>query len=205
MNYNDQILENKLFNFLKQLMLNMGIVVCIVFGGLLILIFGFRFGVYEVLSNSQSPVFERGDMIITKPQKDYKIGDIIKFDMNIPVTHRLIAISADGNTYYCHGDNVPSVNPANGAKLVDWQEDSEYLQGLIDSGVILNNGNVRNHQEISKSQIEGKVVLHIDNVGAVFGFIKDHLILCIAIVAGVWCVCGVVENELYYKRARRLL
>ena len=79
--YNDQILENKGFNFFKQLMFNLGVLICIVLSGLLVLIYGFKFGVYEVLSDSQAPVFVKGDLVITKPQKDYEIGDIIKFDL----------------------------------------------------------------------------------------------------------------------------
>ena len=206
MNYNDQILEDKVFNFVKQLMFNIGIVICIVFGGLLILIFGFKFGVYEVLSNSQAPIFVKGDLVVTKPEKEYKIGDIIKFDFNgKPVTHRLIAISQDGSIYYCHGDNVVSVNPDNGSTIVDWQEDSKYLQGLIDDGVSLNSGNSRDYQAVTKQQIKGKVILDLDGLGSVFGFVKNHIVLCVLIISGIWCVYTVAENELEYKKLRRLL
>ena len=206
MNYNDQILEDKVFNFVKQLMFNIGIVICIVFGGLLILIFGFKFGVYEVLSNSQAPIFVKGDLVVTKPEKEYKIGDIIKFDFHgKPVTHRLIAISKDGSIYYCHGDNVVSVNPDNGSTIVDWQEDSKYLQGLIDDGVSLNSGNSRDYQAVTKQQIKGKVILDLDGLGSVFGFVKNHIVLCVLIISGIWCVYTVAENELEYKKLRRLL
>lgn len=209
MKYNDQILENKGFNFFKQLMFNLGVLICIVLSGLLVLIYGFKFGVYEVLSDSQAPVFVKGDLVITKPQSEYEIGDIIKFDLADPVTHRVIAISEDGNIYYCHGDNVPSVDPSKEAKYPypTWEEESAFLQGLIDRGVSLDNHNTQqgNYQAVRKNQVKGKVVLHVDGVGEFLGFVKEHMLLCVTLVVGVWCVCNVLGNELYYKRARRLM
>lgn len=209
MNYNDQILENKWFNFFKQLMFNLGVLICIVLSGLLVLMYGFKYGVYEVLSDSQAPVFVKGDLVITKPQKDYEIGDIIKFDLADPVTHRVIAISKDGNIYYCHGDNVPSVDPSKEAQYPypTWEEESAFLQGLIDRGVSLDNHNTLqgNYQAVTRNQVKGKVILHVDRVGGFLGFVKEHILLCVTLIVGVWCACNVLGNELYYKRARRLM
>ena len=204
MNYTDQILENRWFNFFKQLMFNLGVLICVVLCGLLVLIYGFKFGVYEVLSNSQAPIFVKGDLIVTKPESEYKVGDILKFTTTMHVTHRLIAIGKDG-TYYCHGDNVQSVNPDNGSKIVSWQEDSEYLQGLIDSDVALTINNARDYQAISKNQVQGKVVFQLDGVGAFFGFVKEHIVLCILLIVGIKYSCSVIEQELSYKKARRLM
>ncbi len=46
MNYNDQILENKSFNFFKQLMYNLALSICIMLVGVLILVYGFKFALY---------------------------------------------------------------------------------------------------------------------------------------------------------------
>ena len=58
MHYNDQILENKPFNFFKQLMYNIALAICIMLVGVLILVYGFKFRLYEVLSDSQYPYFK---------------------------------------------------------------------------------------------------------------------------------------------------
>ena len=82
MNYSDEILENKSFNFFKQLMYNIVVAICIILAVCLILVYGFKFRPYEVLSNSQAPYFTVGDMVIVKGQDSYEVGDIIKFDHN---------------------------------------------------------------------------------------------------------------------------
>ena len=79
MNYNDQILENKTFNFFKQLMYNIALALCIMLVGVLIMVYGFKIRLYEVLSDSQYPVFKKGDMVVVVPQKEYKVGDIISY------------------------------------------------------------------------------------------------------------------------------
>jgi len=207
MNYNDQILENKPFNFFKQLMYNIAVAICIMLVGVLIMVYGFKFRLYEVLSDSQAPYFVKGDMVVVKAQKEYKVGDIIKFNQEgLPVTHRLIAIMDD--TYYiCHGDNVQSANPANGTDTAPWIEDAEYVQGLIDSNVTLENlkRSTQNIQITTLKQIEGTVVSHIDNYGTYFKFIKSHYMLLIALIAGIWCISNTVQNEIDIKKNRRLI
>ena len=208
MNYNDQILENKPFNFFKQLMYNIAVAICIMLVGVLILVYGFKFRLYEVLSDSQAPEFVKGDMVIVKAQSEYKVGDIVKFDTSIPVTHRLIAVIEENGTkhYVCHGDNVQSVNPANGADTALWTEDAAYIKELMDEGKTL--AEIRtltqNVQITTIDQIEGTVIAHVDNYGTYFNFIQGHWGLLIALVAGVWCVSSVVQNELDIKRVRRL-
>jgi signal peptidase I len=213
MNYNDQILENKEFNFFKQLMFNLAVALCIILGSVLVLVYGFKFGLYNVWSDSQAPSFVENDLIVTKPEKTYKIGDILKFEMDQPVTHRLIAIMETGTEvyYFCHGDNNQSVIPANGSKIVSWEEDSEYLQGLIDNGTSLSKlqndvllTNTGSYQIIKPVQVQGRVIAHVDDWGGYLEFMKKHFMLFVAIVAGVWCLCSVVENEFYIRKAKRL-
>jgi len=213
MNYNDEILENKAFNFFKQLMYNIALGICIMLVGVLILVWGFDIGLYEVLSDSQYPEFKTGDMVVVKAQDKYVVGDIVKFDTKLSVTHRLIAIYVDETTntthFICHGDNVQSVNPANGSQTAPWKEEAAYIQSLIDAGLtieeIADTDNTRNIQIIKPSQVEGKVVAHIDNYGTYFRFIQNHWGLIIALVAGIWCISSTVQNEIDMKRSRRLM
>lgn len=208
MNYNDQILENKAFNFFKQLMYNIALAICIMLVGVLIMVYGFKIRLYEVLSDSQAPYFVKGDMVVVKPQKEYKVGDIVKFDTSISVTHRLIAIVEDGGTdyYICHGDNVQSVDKTKGTDTANWKDDSAYIQAMIDEGKNLDyiKANTQNVQIVTLNQIEGTVITHIDNYGTYFQFIKDHSMLLIALVAGIWCISSTVQNEIDIKRCRRL-
>lgn len=48
--------------------------------------------ILQVLSNSMSPEFYKGDIIVIKKQEDYKIGEIITFKTKSDdyVTHRII-------------------------------------------------------------------------------------------------------------------
>lgn len=212
MNYNDQILENKAFNFFKQLMYNIALSICIMLVGVLIMVYGFKFRLYEVLSDSQYPVFKTGDMVIVKAQDKYEVGDIIKFNKEIGVTHRLIGIKTENNVdyYICHGDNVQSANPANGSETAKWEDDAEYVESIIDQYTIeelktVSNRLIQNVQIVNKSHIEGTVVAHIDNYGTYVKFIKDHYMLVIALVAGIWCVSSTVQNEIDIKKSRRLI
>jgi len=209
MNYKDDILENKAFRFFKQLMYNIALAICIMLVGVLILVYGFKFRLYEVLSDSQAPIFREHDLVIVKAQKEYKVGDIVKFDTSIPVTHRIIGIYGEGNElrFICHGDNVPSANPDNGAKNAKWEDDAAYVQSMINEGKDLTYiaDNTQNEQIIKLSQVEGKVVAHLDNYGAKIKFVKEHYMLFIALVAGIWCISGVTQNEIDMKRCRRLV
>ena len=209
MNYNDQILENKPFNFFKQLMYNIALSACIMLIGVLIMVYGFKFRLYEVLSDSQMPYFGKDDMVVVKAQKEYKVGDIIKFDTTIPVTHRLIAIKTENNVdyYICHGDNVQSANPNNGAENAPWREDAQYIQSLIDDNKTLSEikSSSQNIQVVTLNQIEGEVVSHLNNYGTYFQFIKTHYMLIIALVAGIWCISSTVQNEIDMRKSRRLM
>lgn len=210
MNYNDQILENKPFNFFKQLMYNIALSICIMLVGVLIMVYGFKFRLYEIKSDSQKPEFVTGDMVVVKAQDSYEVGDIVKFDQNgLPVTHRLIAIFNEGGKdyYICHGDNVQN---ADGSYTEEsgWVDDKDYVYGLWEDGMTVSQ--IKNKcgatiQVVALSQIEGTVVAHIDNYGSYFQFIKSHYMLLIALVAGIWCISSTVQNEIDMKKCRRLL
>ena len=209
MYYSDEILENKSFNFFKQLMYNIVVAICIILAVCLILVYGFKFRPYEVLSNSQAPYFTVGDMVIVKGQDSYEVGDIIKFDHNgVPTTHRLIAIKEyQGTTYYiCHGDNVQNTD---GSYDHDYQWEIDRLADMTYEEIL--NGTdendtklVINVQIVTEADIEGKVVASLNNWGSYFSFINAHKLLIIAIIVSVWCVSATVQNELDIRRTRRL-
>ena len=213
MNYNDQILENKTFNFFKQLMYNIALSICIILVGVLVMVYVFKFNLYEVKSPSQAPYFTTGDMVIVKAQDKYVVGDIIKFDetenKNLPTTHRLVGKITEGDkTYYiCHGDAVGNLN---GKKLTksDWKDDAEYIKSLQEQGMTFSQIRAECGNQIQTptfDQIEGKVVGSMKNYGTYIQFIKDHYMLFVALVAGIWCISSVIQNEIEMKKTRRLV
>jgi len=216
MNYNDQILENKAFNFFKQLVYNIAVAICIMLLGVLILVYGFKFKLYNVMSDSQAPVYFAGDMVVVKAQNEYNVGDILKFDKtetaDLPTTHRLIYILEDkdsGTKYYvCHGDAVQNVDRSD--TDYGWEDDSAYVKQLVEENKLTktdleNSDKAANIQIVTESQIEGKVVAHASNYGTYITFIKEHYMLFIALIAGIWCISSVIQNEIDVKRSLRLL
>ncbi len=202
MNYSDSILENKAVNFFKQLLYYIMIAVCLLLLVAVILVFVFNFRPYRVLSDSQYPSFKTGDMVVVKKQNEYKVGDILKFDMSsTPTTHRLVLIVKDdaGVTHYiCHGDNVPN----NDGKLVPYSEIIENIKGTKYEDV--KNLNIQ-FQDVKAQNIEGKVVAVFNNYGTYFQFISDHKILLIVIVLGLWCFSYSLQVEQEIGKARRLM
>lgn len=211
MNYSDQILENKAFNLFKQLMYNLAVSICIMLLGVLVLVYGFKFKLYNVESDSQAPYFYQWDMVVVKAQQKYEVGEILKFDHDgLPAAHRLIYISKpadDGKVYYVfHGD---AVNDLDGSEVdYKWEDDYEYVKNKVEVDGVkvyeLDDKDVT-IQCHTIEDIEGKVVGHVSNYGGYFTFIKEHYMLFIALVAGIWCISSVVQNELEMKRSLRLL
>ena len=208
MNYNDQILENKAFNFFKQLMYNIALAICIMLVGVVVMVYVFKFNLYKVESDSQAPYFYETDLIVVKAQDSYSAGDIIKFEYhNKPVTHRLIAVIEEGGKkyYFCHGDNVQNLD--NSRADGKWHDDAAYIKNLKDQNKtvteIAEDGGLL-LQVVTENQIEGKVVTSLKNYGAYIEFIKGHYMLFISLVAGVWCICSVIQNELDIRKTRRL-
>ena len=212
MNYNDTILENKAFNFFKQLMYNFALAICIMLVGVLIMVYGFKFKLYEVLTGSEEPYLPVGCMVVVKAQDEYKVGDIIKFDLSstkkYPTAHRLIAkLEENGTTYYiCHGDNVQNVDGTYSTNS-DWKDDAQYVQNLIDNKCTLSeiSAQSKNIQTPTAAQVEGKVINHINNFGTYVNFVKEHVMLVIVLIAGIWCISSTVQNEIEIKKSRRLL
>lgn len=89
----------KFFKFLK-----LGIGVSFAFFILLILTAQFMgYEINSVKGNSMEPTYSEGDMIVTRPAKDLKVGDVIVFYYNQQKTvHRIIEVDEYG--YRTKGD-----------------------------------------------------------------------------------------------------
>ena len=206
MNYNDEILENKPFNIFKQVLFDIVLAICIMLAIALVLVYGFKYKPYEVLSDSMYPVFKTGDMVVVKAQDNYQIGDIVTYRLGTTTlaTHRIIAIKeSNGTTYYItHGDNVESPNIENGSTPVDWDLDAEFLEDKTYEDILTNN--YPNIDILEFSDIEGRVVTSIANYGTYVNFIAEHKLLFIVMIIAVWCICATVQNEIDMKRTRRI-
>ena len=213
MKYSNQLLENKMFKIIKEIVYNIALAICIMLVGVLIIVYGFKFKLNNVLSDSQYPYFKAGDMVIIKEQSEYVEGDIVKFyDSNgTPVAHRLVCIySTGGQTYYiCHGDNNQSImyERVPGSQYYSyWEDEAEYIEKQLMAGELTIN-ELKDEDEvqvISASQIEGKVINHLNGMGYAVDYIKNHAALLAALVAAVWCVTAVSQNEIEIKRSLRL-
>jgi len=68
--------------------------------------------VVAVFSNSMTPTFFKGDMIVVQGVEDIAIGDVIIFDApgkNYPIIHRVYEIT--GDLILTKGDNNNNVDP----------------------------------------------------------------------------------------------
>ena len=69
-------------------------------------VFGFKTAV--VLTGSMSGTIEPNDLIVTRRQKSYSVGDIITYSAGgTPVTHRITAETEDGFTTRGDANNTP--------------------------------------------------------------------------------------------------
>lgn len=82
-------------------------------------------GNYKVLivqSGSMEPTIHTGSIVITKPELDYHVGDIITFGRisrtQVPITHRIYKI--ENNKYITKGDanNAPDMKAVNKREIV---------------------------------------------------------------------------------------
>ena len=207
MNYNDGILENKTFKFVKQLIYNIALSICVLLLVALVMVFGFNFRFYNVLTGSEEPYIYPGDMVIVKVSKDVKVGEIIKYNLasGTPVTHRLVAIvedSAGKKHYFAHGDNNAKLNLATDKT---WEASVEAYKGKTYTQIrgYMQDGDQLD--DLTIDQIEGKVVNQIANFGTYFTLIREHIPFVVAMIVGVWGISATIEIELELKKARRLM
>ena len=62
----------------------------------------FGFGNAIIVTGSMEPTLAPGDMIIIRRQSGYEVGDIVTYQANSCITHRIVAATADG--YVTRGD-----------------------------------------------------------------------------------------------------
>ena len=213
MNYSDSILENKAFNLFKQGLYYIVLSAVIILAGCLVLVYGFHFSPYNVLSDSMYPIYKKGDLVVVQPKDSYVVGDILKFDQNgTPTTHRCIAIFNYNsiNYYICHGDNVQNLDGT--YQGTEWKDDVEWINENVDFSTVtptdiksIDGKEVNNIQVVPESKVEGIVVTSFSNWGTYASFIQEHKFLVIAIVVSIWCVVETLQNELDMKRSLRLL
>ncbi len=212
MNYSDSILENKLFNLFKQGLYYIVLSIIIILVGCLVLVYGFHFRPYNVLTNSMYPVYGAGDLVVIKPQSDYNVGDTLKFDHNgTPTLHRCVAkFEYSGTIYYiCHGDNVQNLDGSDADQ--DWRDDVEWINNKDNIDIESMTPNEIetqlgiNAQVVSENKVEGVAVTSFSRWGTYFEFIKEHNVLIIAIVISIWCVVETIQNETEIKRSLRLM
>ena len=220
MNYNDQILENKPFNFTKQLFAYIAYAICAILVVALLASWIGGVGYYKVESGSEEPYIYIGDLVVVVPQDDYQVGDILEFKDTfdgkvISVTHRLIAVLEDENGkkhYLCHGDNVQAANPNSEEYLADWQDDAKYINDLVEEKgktyediINASPSIVLNIQDSTINDIGGKVLFTLPQYGNHFEYIRAQAPLFITMVIGIWVVSIVVGYELEMKRSWRLM
>ena len=217
MKYNDTPFENKAFSFVRQLFYNIALAVCIILIGFLIATYGFKIQLYEVLSDSQYPVYRTGDLVLVTKTNDYKVGDILCFDYagDLNVTHRIIYKGKDesGDTVYLvHGDALGSIQDGSNSTYVDWKENVKYLENrsyaeikqmVANSETSENNEKIFNCQMVKDENVKGEVVAKLTSYGTYINSIKSHAMLFIAILLGIWCIGGTIEIEMDIRRARR--
>ena len=68
------------------------------------LIFGY--GKAVVVTGSMEPAIEPGDMIIFREQEDYEVGDVVVFEAENFVTHRIIEATENGFITQGDANNV---------------------------------------------------------------------------------------------------
>lgn len=203
MNYNDQILENKTFKFVKSLFYNIAISIVVVLAVCLVFVYALRYRPYKVLTASMYPSIKVGDMVVVHKASEYKVGDVLKFDQSgkdgLPTVHRIIAIK-DG-VYVCHGDNVAYQYKGDNENWT-WKDEAKVAEGKTLAQ--LRSEATALYQYVEADQVEGKVVAVAARYGDYVDFIIAHKMLFITIIMGLWCFTYVVQNEIEMKRARRL-
>lgn len=133
--------------------------------------------IYIVRSNSMSPTFKTGSLLITKKVdgREIKIDDIITFrkkNDSLSTTHRVVAIIEEDNVrkFVTRGD-------AN---------------------------NVDDPIPVAENEVLGKVTVYIPLLGYVFGFIrtKQGIILVIVIPALIIMITQIIQLLRYKKEIK---
>lgn len=126
-------------------------------------IFGYKF--YVVLTGSMKPNIEPGDLIVTKEisADEISCGDIITFKV----------------------DGVDSVTTHRVKEIMDSKEEISFItQGDAN--------NIIDKNPVLEDDIQGKVVKVIPDAGKVVDFIKNNLIIVLAVIIGIFILIIII-------------
>ena len=166
MKYTSDIKEVKEFGLAKSVLYNFVLSIFITLALAVIVIYALGLRLDVVLSDSMSPVFYKDDIVIIRQYDDYKIGDIVEYQMDKvskPVTHRIISKEGTGKAavYRTKGDAAGS----------------------------------EDFSTIKHNQINGKVISIIEDGNLTYEFIKSNYFLFIDILLGIWVLSSTLSSE----------
>lgn len=134
----------------------------------------FGYSALVVVTDSMEPALEVDDLIIIKPSKEYKVGDVITFyseilNQRVRITHRIIEIDIPNSIYITQGDKAY-------ADLTK-RAHPDYVEEVPFEDVI--------GKMVLKSSIVGSIasVEFLNNKNLIFGMIFGVLIIMIAFQA----------------------
>lgn len=165
MKYTSDIKEIKEFGLAKSVIYNFVLSIFITLALAVIAIYAFGLRLDIVLSDSMSPTFYKNDIVVVRAFDDYKVGDIIEYQISKvskPVTHRIEKKTGSGKnaTFVTKGD----------------------ASGQSDA-------------PITYSQINGKVISVIEDGNHIYEFIKSNYFLFIDILLGIWVLTSTLSSE----------
>ncbi len=166
MKYTSDIKEVKEFTLAKSVLYNFVLSIFITLALAVIAIYAFGLRLDVVLSDSMSPEFYKDDIVIVRAYDDYKVGDVVEYQMDKiskPVTHRIIAKEGSGSSaiFTTKGDAASS----------------------------------QDFSTVKYSQINGKVISVIENGNDVYEFVKSNYFLFIDILLGIWVLSSTLSSE----------
>ena len=166
MKYTSDIKEVKEFTLAKSMLYNFVLSIFITLALAVIAIYAFGLRLDVVLSDSMSPEFYKDDIVIVRAYDDYKVGDIIEYQMgkvSKPVTHRIIEKQGSGKSavFTTKGDAASS----------------------------------EDFSTVNYNQINGKVISVIEDGNNTYQFVKSNYFLFIDILLGIWVLSSTLTNE----------
>lgn len=166
MKYTSDIKEVKEYGLAKSVLYNFVLSIFITLALAVVAIYAFGLRLDVVLSDSMSPVFYKDDIVVVRAYDDYKVGDIVEYqvsELSKPVTHRIIGKTGSGKnaTFETKGDASSSSDLSS----------------------------------ISYKQINGKVISIIEDGNLTYEFIKTNYFLFIDILLGIWVLTSTLSNE----------
>lgn len=166
MKYTSDIKEVKEFTLAKSMLYNFVLSIFITLALAVIAIYAFGLRLDVVLSDSMSPEFYKDDIVIVRAYDDYKVGDIIEYQMgkvSKPVTHRIIEKQGSGKSavFTTKGDAASS----------------------------------EDFSTVNYNQVNGKVISVIEDGNNTYQFVKSNYFLFIDILLGIWVLSSTLTNE----------